>query len=367
MRNTKQNISVPSYDDCPFCDIRVERTQAVERSIFLNTFNVVIVGQAGRLQYEALLFALSFRATNPTFKANSTSRNLLRTIVGTLIHGFLMAHYAICCTSKALYFLPFENKAFGEYYPNANKIECLTALPKDEPFVFFDTDTLITGDIASVPFDFDRPSASLNVTGTWPEIELYGPGYTEIWHSIYDLFWGRFHSQLDLSQPDEYWRRYSYFNAGFFYYKCPHAFGKRYLEFATTIRDTPPKAIECQTLYPWLDQIALPLVLQSFGSGRDALPQGCLDGKISTHYRYLALFFATAPDEKIEFLMSLVGDNKVKKILKDYEPFKKFIFQNAGKSARKLFDQTALPASERMIRKRLKNQAVVSVIDDATR
>jgi hypothetical protein len=80
-----------------------------------------------------------------------------------------------------------------------------------------------------------------------------------------------------------------------------------------------------------------------------------LDGKISTHYRYLALFFATAPDEKIEFLMSLVGDNKVKKILKDYEPFKKFIFQNAGKKARTLFDQTALPASERMIRKRLKN------------
>ena len=321
----------------------------------MNTFNVVIVGQAGRLQYEALLFAMSFRATNPTFQgklyiaepaANDRWHFDPRIPDGPLRD---MLH------EQGVIFLPFENKVFGEYYPNANKIECLTALPKDEPFVFFDTDTLITGDIASVPFDFERPSASLNVTGTWPEIELYGPGYTEIWHSIYDLLGVDFTASLDLSQPDEYWRRYSYFNAGFFYYKCPHAFGKRYLEFATTIRDTPPKAIECQTLYPWLDQIALPLVLQSFGGGRDALPQGYLDGKISTHYRYLALFFATAPDEKIEFLMSLVGDNKVKKILKDYEPFKKFIFQNAGKKARKLFDQTALPASERMIRKRLKN------------
>ncbi|MAX72693.1 MAG: hypothetical protein CMH66_03310, partial [Nioella sp.] len=31
-------------------------------------FNVVVVGQNGRLQYEAALFAASFRAANPKFK-----------------------------------------------------------------------------------------------------------------------------------------------------------------------------------------------------------------------------------------------------------------------------------------------------------
>jgi hypothetical protein len=30
-------------------------------------FNVVIIGQAGRLQYEAVMFVASFRVTNPDF------------------------------------------------------------------------------------------------------------------------------------------------------------------------------------------------------------------------------------------------------------------------------------------------------------
>ena len=323
--------------------------------LILKNFNIVIVGQSGRLQFEAALFAASFRKSNPDFNGTlfvaepqpnhkwqsdpripaGPARDLLEKLKVT--------------------FLPFENQVFGEYYPNGNKIECLSALPKGEPFVFFDTDTLITGDITSVPFDFDRPSASAKVAGTWPEIELYGPGYTEIWKSLYDLFDLDFNASLDLSQPDEFWRRYSYFNAGFFYYKCPHEFGDRYLHIAKTIRDTPPKAIECQTLYPWLDQIALPLVLQSFGGGRDALPHGFLDGSISTHYRYMSLLYATAPEATIDYLTEVAGENRVKKVLKDYDAFKRTIYQNAGQKARGLFDQNALPSSERIIRKRLKN------------
>ena len=50
----------------------------------------------------------------------------------------------------------------------------LRALPKGEPFVYFDTDTLITGDIASVPFNFDPPSASLRREGTLPDGLLDG-------------------------------------------------------------------------------------------------------------------------------------------------------------------------------------------------
>jgi len=37
-----------------------------------------------------------------------------------------------------------------------------------------------------VPFDFERPSASPKVDGTWPVIELYGPVYTATWKSLYD-------------------------------------------------------------------------------------------------------------------------------------------------------------------------------------
>lgn len=64
-----------------------------------------------------------------------------------------------------------------------------------------------------------------------------------------------------MAQPDEYWRRYRYFNAGFFYYKCPKIFGDRYQEYATAIRDDPPAELDGQEIYPWLDQIALPLVI----------------------------------------------------------------------------------------------------------
>jgi len=69
--------------------------------------------------------------------------------------------------------------------------------------VFFDTDTLITGALNDVPFDFDRPSASLRVEGTWPQPQLYEAGYTHIWKSLYQRFGLDFASSLDMEQPDE--------------------------------------------------------------------------------------------------------------------------------------------------------------------
>jgi hypothetical protein len=82
------------------------------------------------------------------------------------------------------------------------------------------------------------PPPRCRVEGTWPQIELYGPGYTAIWRSLYDRFGIEFESSLDLGQPDEYWRRYLYFNAGFFYYRCPQEFGARFLEIAQTASAT---------------------------------------------------------------------------------------------------------------------------------
>lgn len=178
-------------------------------------FNIAIVGQRGRLSYEALLFAASLRHTSPDFHG----RLLIMepqpgdlwsedpTIKDPEIRGAL--------NNLGAEIIPFQSNHFGTAYPYGNKIEMLTALPKDEPFVFFDTDTLITGDITSVPFDFDRPSASLRRTNTWPVPQLYGPQYTGLWKSLYDKFGLDFESSLDRGQPDEYWQRYLYFNAGF--------------------------------------------------------------------------------------------------------------------------------------------------------
>ena len=115
----------------------------------------------------------------------------------------------------------------------------------------------------------NSPSASLRREGTWPEPQLYGPGYTALWKSLYDKFDLDFASSLDLSQPDEYWRRYLYFNAGFFYYRCPKEFGDLFLRYALAVRDDPPVELCAQSFDPWLDQIVLPLVIHALGGGRD--------------------------------------------------------------------------------------------------
>ena len=319
-----------------------------------DTVNIMIVGQMGRLAYESLLFALSLRRNtpDPRFKlyvAEPQAGEAWKTdptIRPEPLREMLLAQGATI--------LPFRSQHFGSDYPYGNKIEALFALPKGEPFVFFDTDTLVTGDLAEVPFDFSKPSASLRVEGTWPQLELYGPGYAAIWKSLYDRFGLDFESSLDLSQPDEYWRRYLYFNAGFFYYNCPHVFGQAFLDMALSIRKDPPPELVCQQLTPWLDQIALPLVIHKFGGGRDALPEGFIDGATTSHYRNMPLLYARESDEVVDLLEEISAPNPVKRLLKEYEPFKRMIYQNRGHKVRALFDRAHLPSREQPIRQKIK-------------
>ena len=151
-------------------------------------FDIVIVAQAGRLTYEAVLFAASLRRYSPDFNGHlyvaeplpgprwphdpriedNDARDLLRDLGATIIG--------------------FENTHFGARYPHGNKVEALAALPSDRPFLYFDTDTLILDEITQIAFDFTRPAASMARTNSWPDPPLYGPGYTEIWRAIYERF-----------------------------------------------------------------------------------------------------------------------------------------------------------------------------------
>jgi len=318
------------------------------------SFNILIIGQSGRLQYEALIFAASLRAMSPGFSG--------RLIVAVPQPGPLWsgdptirnADVLTALTDLGAEVVPFESRIFGESYPQGNKIEALSILPEGEPFVFFDTDTLITGDLLRVPFDFDYPGASLRREGTWPEPTLYGPGYGAIWKSLYDRFGLDFASSLDLSQPDEYWERYLYFNAGWFFYRCPRRFGERFAAFTRSIRDDPSIELAGQSLDPWLDQVALPLVIHSFGGGRDALPDGMLDGEVSCHYRMFPLLYARESDRVVEVLEEVTAPNKLKKVLKQYEPIKRLVYQGRGAKVRALFDRAALPRKEQAIRNKIK-------------
>ena len=121
------------------------------------------------------------------------------------------------------------------------------------------------------------------------------------------------------------------------------SFWRSFLNYALTIRDDGPKGIICQALNPWLDQVALPLVIHSFGGGRDALETDHLDGAVSCHYRLLPLLYAHESDGAIETLEKAIAPNKIKKVVKAYEPIRGMVCQKRDAKVRALFDQNNLP------------------------
>lgn len=320
-------------------------------------FNILIVAQAGRLEFQALIFAASLRAQSPDFNG--------RLIVAEPLPQDAWEGHLTPLSGPARALLkdlgaeitPFAARHFGAAYPYGNKIEALALLPEGEPFIFFDTDTLILDELTKLPLDFARPSASMRREATWPIPPLYGPGYAGIWRSMYDRFGLDYDSTLDLSQPDEHWERYLYFNAGWFFGDDPAAFHRRFLEWALTIRDDPHDALANQVLDPWLDQAVLPLVIQSFGGGRPGAGLEGLDGAVTCHYRNLPLLYARESDRVIEVIEAVTAPNRIKRVLRDWLPARKLIYQGKGRDkVRALFADAPLPTEERPIRKVLKDE-----------
>lgn len=316
-------------------------------------FNIMIIGQGGRLQFEAVLFMAALRAHCPGFPGQvfvAEPQPGPRWSQDPRMRDDIKA----VLSDMGARIVPFESVHFGQSYPHGNKIEGLAALPPEQPFMFFDTDTLITGDLAAVPFDFARPAASMKRTGTWPVEELYWPGYTAIWKSLYDRFGLDFDSSLDMSQPDEHWERYLYFNAGWFFGADPAVFGRLFTEYAVSVRDNPTDEMVIQPLDPWLDQIVLPLVIHALGGGRPGPELAGLDGDVTCHYRMLPLFYARESDATVAALEQVTAPNKVRKWLKQYDPFKRMIYQGRGQKLRALFDRDNLPRHEEALRNQIK-------------
>lgn len=320
------------------------------------TFDIVVVAQSGRLTYEAVIFVASLRTFAPDFAGEI--------YIGEPQPGPLWPKDPRIDDLEARGLLlrlgakivPFESKHFGARYPNGNKVEALAALPKGRPFVFFDTDTLITGPIDQVPFDFKFPSASMARENTWPVPPLYGPGYTAIWRAVYDHFDVPFEGTLDQSEPEEHWRRYLYFNAGWFFHECPQTFANTMIHMMTGIRDDRLPELASQSFYPWLDQISLPVAITKHKGGRPPKALNGLDGDVSLHWRALPLFYAKASTEQLEKFDEVVRPNRIKKVLKAYEPFRRMIYHGRGDKVRALFDQNHLPIREKVIRNRIKKE-----------
>ncbi|MEN8894916.1 MAG: hypothetical protein ABF248_02355, partial [Yoonia sp.] len=134
------------------------------------------------------------------------------------------------------------------------------------------------------------------------------------------------------------------FNAGWFFGADPAAFGERFLEYALAVRDDRPAELVIQLLDPWLDQVVLPLVIHSFGGGRPDAGLNGLDGDVTCHYRLLPLFYARETDHAVKVMEEVAAPNKIKKWLKQYDAFKRMIYQGRGQKVR-----------EKQIRNRIKS------------
>ena len=66
--------------------------------------------------------------------------------------------------------------------------------------------------------------------------------------------------------------------------------------------------------------------------------------------------YAVAPDDVIETVEKVLSPNKIKKVVKAYEPFRRLVFQGKGEKVRDMFDCENLPRKEMAIRQRIKKQ-----------
>jgi len=318
-------------------------------------FTILAVVQGGRLEYEALLFMASLRASGGTqtvILAEPQPGPLWQNdprIANGNVRALLL--------DLGAEIRPLHSRHFGSTYPYGNKIEAMSALD-DRPFVFFDTDTLFLESLAGVPFDFDRPSASLRCEGTWPKSFPDWPGYAAVWRSLYARFGLDFETSLDLSREADDWQRYLYFNAGWYFHRSPRAFGQRFLEYALSVREKPPAELAGQKLTPWLDQIVLPLVVHALDGGAVTLPTGQLDGSVTCHYRTIPLLYARESDSAVATLETVSNDRRFRRLLSNHEPLRLMVQQGQGAQVRAMFRDRKGSENEVFFRKKLKAEGL---------
>lgn len=246
-------------------------------------FNICIVSQVGRLELDALLFILSYRMFNldsqtpvyictPEFTDNWDANPDIRG--GEIAE--LLQHYG----AKIV---PFRNVKFGAKYPISNKIYALSALPRDEAFLFLDTDHVVTGSFEAASLNFHRPSGAYEVP-RFPRETKFGWSRADVWDALYAKFnistdqWKRAPRRPD--DPNVY----PYFNAGSFYYARAGLFYELLRYVAEAIYDDPPDELSGQALFPWLDQISIPLVMCLLGADNHQYRDDHPLSKVAFHY-----------------------------------------------------------------------------------
>lgn len=318
--------------------------------------NVLIVAQAGPLAAQAALLVASIRQNAPGWTG--------RLIVAEPQPEGAWAGHDTSIPDPARAALlglgaeiaPFTARLFGAAYPQGNKIEALALLPPGAPFLFLDSDSIVTGPLDTLADALARPTASMRREGTWPVPPPYGPGYAAIWGSLYARFGVEMAPTLDLTQPEEHWERHLYFNASWFGGPDPAPFAERCRAWAQAVWADPGEALASQALTPWLDQIVLPLVVASLGGGRpEGAAVGLDDARLGWHYRRLGLLYAAAPDRAVAAVERAAAHPALAAVIADWPAAAALVSAGRGRDViRPAFDRTRLPVREQALRKRLR-------------
>lgn len=356
-RQAQRKPAAPARTEAPKPRVKRKPAAPPPPAIQTRPFNILLVGQNGAIGRQAAIFAASLRRNSPQWQGRLIVAEPQNDGAWSGAQVRMSQPTRDALTAFGAEILPFTAQHFGRSYPYGNKIEALSVLPADEPFIFFDSDTLVTGPLESLALDFARPSASMRRTGTWPQPPLYGPGFSDIWKSLYDRFGLDFASTLDPSQPDEHWEHYLYFNAGWFFGADPAEFGRRFLAWARAVRDEPGDALACQSLDPWLDQVVLPLVIHSFGGGRPDAGLAGLEGAVTCHYRNLPLMYAREDEQVLDTYEAVTRDPAIAPLMQGDEEFRRVVTDQGGRDViRPMFEAEIDAMPENLLRHRLRKE-----------
>ncbi|WP_235425744.1 sulfotransferase [Cellvibrio mixtus] len=143
------------------------------------------------------------------------------------------------------------NPTFGHSYPIGNKIDALELLPDEKPGCFIDSDIVCLSD-----FDLEKDLAQYDFLAKPADMNTWGSELE--WEYLYNFF--------GLPKPSRRVRQtvtnnlsWPYFNAGFIVTKQPGLLAKEWKKIAQKVQSDS----NVTQKNPWLDQITLPLAVQS--------------------------------------------------------------------------------------------------------
>lgn len=240
---------------------------------------------------------------------------------------------------------------FGAEFRHCDAYLGLRSLGSD-PFAVLAPGTIVLGDFAP---DLGPYFASKDFVPVWPVELLYGPKRPDIWTTLFESQKVDVASMTHNSDHPAIWSHWPEVDGRIVLGPDAESFGRSFAHFARVLLDEPPSIVATQNARKNLLRIALPLALAEQGANQTNLgrPDTLLPNIFVMHR--LAYFYSAAPIEAVDRLETAVSANKVKKVLKLYEPAKRLIYQGKGRQLRERFYSEAGQRPRDLMRRLRKN------------